>query len=80
VKLESLENKSSTSLAVESAELIHRIKKHIEITNCEHCKRVLNNIDIEAGGQPTPSISTSAANQLRHHSKQAGPNEYNKFE
>ena len=58
------------TLAEETKIWISRMKKHLEITNCDHCKRVLNNIEIEAGGQPTPSIPTSATNPFRNQSKQ----------
>jgi hypothetical protein len=64
------------SLAVEVTDLIRRIRRHILNDNCQHCKHILKD---EAGDRPAPS-STSAVNPLRHHSKQDGLNEYNKFE
>lgn len=47
------QSSSPDTLAAETKVWISRIKRHIETTNCPHCKKVLNNI--EAGDQPTSS-------------------------
>lgn len=65
------------SLAAETDELILKMYRHILNDNCQHCKHILKG---EAGGQPTPSIPTSAANLFRNQSKQDNLNGYNKFE
>jgi hypothetical protein len=39
--------------------LIHRMKWHIELENCHHCKSILNSDD-ENGIHPAPSKVTTA--------------------
>ena len=43
MKIESLENKSSSAhVAVKADNLIRKMYRHIEAENCAHCKKILN--------------------------------------
>ena len=56
----------TNTLATEAADLVRTVKKHIEITNCDHCKRVLNNIEIVAPNQATTRPQNGRTDSNRH--------------
>jgi N-acetylmuramoyl-L-alanine amidase CwlA len=68
------------TLAAETTIWISRIKRHIEITNCDHCKRVLNDNNNEAGSEPAPkpdatktqSFARTTEKKLYHHELHSG--------